>query len=501
MGTRSWVLVILFVVCGLATGATVHFAASVMSYDEQAQNRNEFREFVKDAAARPQTGRAFEQRLDGLVGALRKTYSRVWGIWRPNYPELSPYFSPKVEAGKAPLGPIPKVSEMLSHVSGDGLVCNLGPLGPSKQRLCAMSVNVQGDGGDVRRFNVLVAQKDLRGNRITHMRRLVPFAVLAWMLVVVVGYLAFFFVVVRPLHRVNHAMSRAANTRIRFFFRGTGPVEYREIAESFNEIVRTQEQIHDRFQYRLEQLERIHGELSDARDTLVRSEQLAQAGVMAAGIAHEVGNPLGIVSGYLDLLNSPDVTPEEQSQYIARVQKSLARINQTLRNLLDFSRHEGELSPPNADVSAVMVQILELVRPQLRFESINIETDIENNLPRVNIAAGHLEQVLLNLLINAGDSIDGAGQVTLAAVKDGEMVRLMVTDDGSGISVDVAERIFDPFVTTKPPGKGTGLGLFVCRNLITSYGGEIRLIHQTGGACFEIMLWAWDGSPVQTDLT
>ncbi|MBR57472.1 MAG: hypothetical protein CMH54_05360 [Myxococcales bacterium] len=500
MGTRSWVLVILFLVCGLATGVTVHFASSVMSYDEQLQNRNEFREYVKDSVAKRQVGRAFEQRLDGLISMVRKKYARVWGIWRPSYPEIRPYFSPKEEAGKNPLGSIPKLAEVLSHVSGDSLMCNIGPLGPSKIRLCVMSVKVQGDGGEWRRFDVMVAQSDFRGDRVTHMRRLVPFALLAWMLVVVVGYLAFFFVVVRPLRRVNHAMNRAATTRIRFFFQGRGPVEYREIAESFNEIVRTQEQIHDRFQFRLEQLERIHEELSDARDTLVRSEQLAQAGVMAAGIAHEVGNPLGIVSGYLDLLNAPDVTPEEQSQYITRVQNGLGRINQTLRNLLDFSRHEGELSPPNADISAVLVQILELIRPQLRFENIHITTEIEETLPRVNIAAGHLEQVLLNLIINAGDAIGGDGNVTLKAEQDGEMVRLLVMDDGPGISTDVGDRIFDPFVTTKAPGKGTGLGLFVCRNLITSYGGEIRLVHQVNGACFEIMLWAWDGSPVQTDL-
>jgi len=174
------------------------------------------------------------------------------------------------------------------------------------------------------------------------------------------------------------------------------------------------------------------------------------------------------------------------------------RIHTVLRDLLDFARPEGKeepgsSAPPPADVRAVVADAMALARPQKAFRSVRLEAEIEGT-PMVKLPAQRLTQVLLNLVLNAGAAVasnPGAtgGRVTVRASAAGDRVRVEVEDDGPGVAPEVRARLFEPFVTTKEVGEGTGLGLAVCRGLVESAGGEIDLDRgYEGGARFVVVL-------------
>ena len=183
------------------------------------------------------------------------------------------------------------------------------------------------------------------------------------------------------------------------------------------------------------------------------------------------------------------VTEVERNKYLTRIHSGIDRIQGILRTLLDFSRHEGDMGQKESDILLVITQVLSLVRPQNRFNGVHLHRDIAPGLVLAEIPPGRLEQVVLNLVINAADAVGDGGNVTVRAFERGNYVVIQVQDDGPGVSESLAEKIFQPFVTTKPKGKGTGLGLFVCRHLVESYGGDLQLssVGETG-ATFEIVL-------------
>ena len=231
-------------------------------------------------------------------------------------------------------------------------------------------------------------------------------------------------------------------------------------------------------------------QLSAARDDLVRSEKLATVGRLAAGIAHEVGNPLAAVLGFVSYLRDEraGVEPELRADLLARMSTELNRINTTIRQLLDFSRPQAP-KPQRVGPQAIIDAALGLVRYQTKVRALTLETDVEL-VPDLFVDPERLRQVLVNLLMNAADALVAGGTIVISARREGEVVVLRVADDGPGIAPEQASRIFEPFVSTKPVGEGTGLGLAICQRLIEEAGGTIRLgTNENGrGACFEIRL-------------
>ncbi len=229
--------------------------------------------------------------------------------------------------------------------------------------------------------------------------------------------------------------------------------------------------------------------LAEARETLLRTEKLATIGRLAAGLAHEVGNPLGAVAGYVELARArlpPDPHPDLVDA-LARISTAAQRIDEIVRDLLDFARPSVPLLAP-IDLAVAVDASIQLARVQPRFKHVEVELDACEGLPRVMADEHHLSQVLLNLLLNAGDAMGGAGQVRLVArtARDGCVV-LAVEDSGPGILAADLPRVFDPFFTTKDPGEGTGLGLAISHRIMESFGGEIAARNgDGGGAVFEL---------------
>jgi signal transduction histidine kinase len=254
-----------------------------------------------------------------------------------------------------------------------------------------------------------------------------------------------------------------------------------------------------RVQSQISELERLNLQLSEARDSLVRSEKLATVGRLAAGIAHEVGNPLGAILGYLEIARDKSPAADE---YLTAIDHEVMRIDRTVRELLDFSRpsDSAELRPVN--LRQAVESAVRLASLQKRLRNVAFAVDLG---PSLSIWAEphHLSQVLVNVLLNAGDAMQSGGRIEIRSAPGadvppgrrasdppaGPRIELSISDTGPGIPDQNLPRIFDPFFTTKEPGAGTGLGLAICHRILETFGGEIHAANRAeGGAVFTLVL-------------
>jgi signal transduction histidine kinase len=238
----------------------------------------------------------------------------------------------------------------------------------------------------------------------------------------------------------------------------------------------------------VQSLEQANHELKKAQQEIIRAEKLASVGRLSAGIAHEIGNPIGIVIGYLDLLKQTDVTDEEQVEYIQRAEEEIERINTIIRQLLEVSR-PSNMGRTTVAVHDLIEDLAHVLRMQPLLSGIALTLDLNSAEHTVWADANQLRQVFLNLIINAADAINSdskevEGRVTigtrLISDDDPDLGQISFTDNGSGIAEESLDNIFDPFFTTKDPGKGTGLGLSVSFTIIESLGGKMTGVSQEG---------------------
>jgi C4-dicarboxylate-specific signal transduction histidine kinase len=242
------------------------------------------------------------------------------------------------------------------------------------------------------------------------------------------------------------------------------------------------------------ELEASHRRLAEAQEELLRSERLASVGRLAAGIAHEVGNPLGAIGGYAELarLKLADGSADRGAveDFLRRIGVEAGRIDAIVRDLLDFARPVAPLVGA-VSVAAALDGAARLARLQPRCREMTLALELPAGLPAVRADERRLSQVFLNLLLNAGDATGGAGRVRVAGRLEAGQVIVEVDDSGPGLSPEVRNRAFDPFFTTKEPGQGTGLGLAVCHGIMASFGGSIEAGEAPGGgARFTLRLQA-----------
>ncbi|QDG50002.1 hypothetical protein FIV42_04375 [Persicimonas caeni] len=240
---------------------------------------------------------------------------------------------------------------------------------------------------------------------------------------------------------------------------------------------------------RLDELDQANKQLREAQDSLIRSEKLASVGQLAAGVAHEVGNPLAAISGYLELLDDGDLDDDLTADILQRSQKEVERIRTIIRDLLDFSREEAEPAIEAVALPRCVEEAKNLVKAQPKSRNVDIVDHTPADLPQVRAVGSQVVQILVNLLINAVDAMEGeAGEIAITAETRDDQVALIVEDNGPGIPDDKLQRVFDPFFTTKDPGEGTGLGLAICLRIMRRLDGDIRVESREGeGARFELV--------------
>jgi two-component system, NtrC family, sensor kinase len=268
------------------------------------------------------------------------------------------------------------------------------------------------------------------------------------------------------------------------------PVDYENeigtLAKAFNQMV-------ERLTEKQSDLQQAIKQLRDTQEELLSSEKLASVGRMAAGVAHEIGNPLTSVLGHTEILykrlkRKKLKDGEILLDLVDRTRKETERINRIIKDLLQFSK------PPSShrddvDVNRVVQDSMNVVRVQERFHSITVDLSLAEGLPLVQGNSDQLQQVLFNILINAADAMPQGGSISVRTEKDKLWVIIAIKDTGMGIAPENLGKIYDPFFTTKSPDKGTGLGLSISLKIIDELGGRIKVQSQKGkGAEFIVFL-------------
>ncbi|MBX3449395.1 MAG: two-component sensor histidine kinase [Planctomycetaceae bacterium] len=226
-------------------------------------------------------------------------------------------------------------------------------------------------------------------------------------------------------------------------------------------------------------------ELQESQALLVQQEKQAAFGLLAAGIAHEVGNPLAAISSLVQLLNRRALD-QYTTERLQMVDDQLLRIQRTLRELVDFSRPASK-DAMLCDVHAAVDAALSIAKYYKRRKGKRISTSYAEGVPPFRIVRDQLVQVFLNLILNAMDATEEAGTIDISSSFEDGWLTIEIRDNGSGIAVDDRDRIFQPYFTTK--ATGTGLGLFVCRRIIEDLGGRMELRDSTPqGTTFAVLL-------------
>jgi signal transduction histidine kinase len=250
-------------------------------------------------------------------------------------------------------------------------------------------------------------------------------------------------------------------------------------------------QLADSFNQMAAELRAREDALRHAQAQLIQSEKMAAFGQLGAGIAHEIKNPLAGVLGLVQLTSRTLPNEDPNKAALATIEKETKRCRTIIDHLLRFARPEKVAREPVA-LSAVVADAVALTRHTMGTHGIELRIDVPETLPKIHASANQIQQVLMNLVMNAEQAMEerGRGVVNVTATRGADnFVEVRVSDDGPGIPKPAMERIFEPFFTTKPAGKGTGLGLSVSFGIIRDHGGTIRVESEPGrGATFVIRL-------------
>jgi len=234
------------------------------------------------------------------------------------------------------------------------------------------------------------------------------------------------------------------------------------------------------------ELQLSHQELEQAQTQLIRTEKLAALGQLSAGVAHEINNPLGTITIFAHLLLKGLDADDPRRDDVAMILSESNRAKEIVQGLLSFAR-ETKLRPGETDINIVLEDVLGLVANQSLFHNITVKKTFAPDLPTIFADAMQLKQVLLNIVLNAAQAMEGRGKMTLSTTMEKEQLKIRIQDTGPGIPPEVREKLFSPFFTTKE--KGTGLGLAISYGIIERHGGKIDVETKLGkGSTFVVSL-------------
>ena len=279
---------------------------------------------------------------------------------------------------------------------------------------------------------------------------------------------------IRPILDLNQTMRWAGQGDLAVRASERGSDEVGELSAAFNRMMAELEQARNR-----DKLQRAQ---------LAHTEKMVAVGTLAAGVAHEVNNPLAGVLACLENMQANPDDLEMRERYLDLIRDGLQRIERTVANLLNFSRQRG-INPEPTSINHNLRHVAELVGYQTRKANVEIRFDLDPAEPQVLGDHNQMEQVFLNLMLNAIQAMPEGGTLTLRSRLSAGKAVAEVVDTGVGIPAEIRERIFDPFFTTREVGEGTGLGLAVSDSIVAAHGGTVRLDSVVGrGSAFRVIL-------------
>ncbi|MCD6527866.1 MAG: HAMP domain-containing histidine kinase [Desulfuromonas sp.] len=294
--------------------------------------------------------------------------------------------------------------------------------------------------------------------------------------------------VIRPVTVLTRSSRQITDGELNQRVPEAGPLEIEELGAAFNTMVDSLQQSISEQQQHYQQLQQAHDDLKVTRQHLAHSERIASVGNLTSGLAHELGNPLSAVIGYLELLKR-NVADNASGDFIQRALAETARMDQLIKDLLDFTAPASTSESASCNPSEVLQQSCEMLRMQGALKNRQFECQWPQQLPRVEISALKLQQIIVNLILNARDATEMNGEITLSGQQKESGILIEIKDNGHGIEPEQLPTLFDPFFTTKPPGQGRGLGLYVSYQLADDADGTLHVsstLHQ--GSCFSLTL-------------
>ena len=324
-------------------------------------------------------------------------------------------------------------------------------------------------------------------DRLLVFRRLFLSLILVDSLVLIVfGSFLLARVVVNPLKRLVGAAQRIRGGELGY----RAQVEYKneigQLAMAFNQMV-------ERLAEKQKDLEKTITKLKNTQTELINTEKLASIGRMAAGVAHEIGNPLTSVLGHSEVLYKKLKRKRLKDgaillDLIERMRKETERINRIIKDLLQFSKPPS-VHIEDVEVNQVVHNSLHMLGVEERFQDVTLDLSLAEHLPPARGNSDQLQQVLFNLFINAADAMPDGGSILVRTAEDKRWVTIAIKDTGMGIPAAELDKVCDPFYTTKSPDKGTGLGLSISLKIIDEFGGKLRIESKEGkGSEFIIYL-------------
>jgi two-component system, NtrC family, sensor kinase len=324
-------------------------------------------------------------------------------------------------------------------------------------------------------LSLAAEQERLMGSR--HL--FLAYFVLDFLLLLVFGSYLLSRTVVMPIRRLLQVTRRIAAGDLEGSVHVPGSTEVSELSDAFNTMVVALREKRQEVEEKVASLNRANEKILEARAESIRSEKMASVGLLGAGMAHEVGTPLAAIMGYTGILAEELADDPEKSDYLRRIAEESRRIDRIVRGLLDYARPKGTVQE-QMELGSLLEKTVELLGTQGVLKLLSVSVEVQPDLPQLSADPHQLEQLLINLIMNARDAMPRGGELKLKGRREGDDVLLEVIDNGEGMAPEQLPLVFDPFFTTKEPGKGTGLGLAIAARIADSCGGRLTVQSELG---------------------
>ncbi len=305
--------------------------------------------------------------------------------------------------------------------------------------------------------------------------------ILFMLLIATFGYYLLSKTVVNPVHKLI-SLTKDISRGVTPLSQETGKIsEINKLREALFSMSDEIDASKKKLEINIDNLESANKQLVETQKELIASEKMASLGKLSAGVAHEIGNPLSAISGYMEILaKSHDIDQEQKNKYLEKISTEVDRINRIISTLLDYAKPR-EIMESRANLNDIINKAVDLLSNQGIFKRINLEKSLSQYPLPIRVDEFQLLQVFINLLINAKDAVQDNGNISISSyLNDNNLAEVSFKDNGSGIESANLDKIFDPFFTTKEPGSGTGLGLSISHRIIKQFDGNITVSSNMG---------------------